>query len=224
MALITEGAGLLIATVRTMVRDAVAAVVARLIAYAGELIASLGTATPVVVEQVATLCASWAARISRWLKDLISSLRNLRVIADDLIARLRSTGGAEGLYRSGDGIVRNGTKILMSRENVLAVAEKYGIDMEGVAFSLDKLRRGGGPGREFYGATLPDGQITLARDAFLDEEQLARTLAHERFHLDELRRGMEFPWEESARIAYEGRAYEYEERWWQEHAHLREGE
>jgi uncharacterized protein YukE len=77
MALITEGAGMLIGTVRIMVRDAVATVVSRLIVYAGELIASLGTATPLVVEQVSTLCASWAAKISHWLKDLISSLRSL---------------------------------------------------------------------------------------------------------------------------------------------------
>ncbi|MBU2669851.1 hypothetical protein KOI35_40710 [Actinoplanes bogorensis] len=40
----------------------------------------------------------------------------------------------------------------MSRENVLAVAEKYGLDMDGVRFSLDKNRRGSGPGREFYEA------------------------------------------------------------------------
>jgi hypothetical protein len=30
-----------------------------------------------VVEQVSSLCASWAAKISRWLRDLISSIRNL---------------------------------------------------------------------------------------------------------------------------------------------------
>ena len=77
MALITEGAGLLIGTVRTMVRDAIATVVSRLIVYAGELIASAGLATPLVVEQVTTLCAAWAARIARWLKSLIASLRHL---------------------------------------------------------------------------------------------------------------------------------------------------
>jgi hypothetical protein len=77
MALITEGAGALIGTVRMMVRDAVATVVSRLIVYAGELIASFGLATPVVVEQVTTLCASWAAKITHWLRDLISSIRNL---------------------------------------------------------------------------------------------------------------------------------------------------
>ncbi|MEU8229097.1 hypothetical protein AB0C12_05755 [Actinoplanes sp. NPDC048967] len=77
MALITEGAGLLIGTVRVMVRDAVATVVSRLMVYAGELVGSLGLTTPLVVEQVTTLCASWAARIARWLKSLIAGLRRL---------------------------------------------------------------------------------------------------------------------------------------------------
>jgi uncharacterized protein YukE len=230
MALITEGAGLLIATVRMMVRDAIATVVSRLIVYAGELIASLGVATPVVVEQVTTLCASWAAKITRWLKELISSLRNLgglmRKLGDtiqELIARLRGKRGLEGLFREGDGIVRNGKKILMSRENVLAMARKYGIDMDGVKLSIDKFRQGP-PGKPIFGITLPDGEIKLLRDAFMDEEQLARTLAHERFHLDELRNGLPYPWEDAAREGYEARAYAYEERWWQEHKHLFEGE
>src|SRR5262249_43151468 len=84
MPLITEGAGLWIATVRTMVRDAIATVVSRLIVYAGELAATLGAATPLVAEQVTTLCASWGARIARWLRDLISSLRNLGTKMRDL--------------------------------------------------------------------------------------------------------------------------------------------
>jgi hypothetical protein len=100
MALVTEGAGLLIGTVRTMVRDAVATVVSRLIVYAGELAATLGIATPLVVEQVSTLCAAWAARIARWLKSLISSLRRLgdamRRLAES-IGKLREArhGGME---------------------------------------------------------------------------------------------------------------------------------
>jgi len=77
MALITEAAGTLIGTVRLLVRDAVATVVSRLIGYAGELIATAGLATPLVVEQVTTLCASWGARIARWLRALIASLRKL---------------------------------------------------------------------------------------------------------------------------------------------------
>jgi hypothetical protein len=232
MAMIIEGAGLLIASVRLMVRDAIAAVVSRLIVYAGELIASLGAATPLVAEQVTTLIAAWGARIARWLRDLIASLRNLgslmRRLGDavqDLIARLRGTHAREdGLFRTGDGIVRNGTKILMTMANVLAVARKYGVGLDDVKIVIDKVRRGRGPGRELYGVTMPDHRIKLARDAFMDEEQLARTLAHERFHLDELRKGLPFPWKDEAREAYETRAYAYEESWWQEHRHLLEGE
>jgi uncharacterized protein YukE len=78
MAAITEGAGMLVAGVRMMVRDAIAVLVSRLITYAAEEVFSLGLATPLVVEQVSTLCASWAARIGRWLKGLIRSLEHLR--------------------------------------------------------------------------------------------------------------------------------------------------
>jgi hypothetical protein len=84
MALITEGAGLLIATVRVMVRDAIPTLVSRLITYAAEEAASLGFATPWVVEQVTTLCASWAGKMARWLKALLSSLRRLRSVITKL--------------------------------------------------------------------------------------------------------------------------------------------
>ncbi|NJC66982.1 hypothetical protein HC028_21100 [Planosporangium flavigriseum] len=77
MAAITEGAGALIAAVRILVRDAIATCVSRLITYAAEEAFSLGLATPLVVEQVSTLVASWAAKIARWLKGLLASLRRL---------------------------------------------------------------------------------------------------------------------------------------------------
>jgi hypothetical protein len=57
VAAITEGAGFLIA-VRMLVRDAIATVVSRLIVYAAEEVASLGLATPLLVEQVTTLIAA----------------------------------------------------------------------------------------------------------------------------------------------------------------------
>ena len=76
-AAIVEGAGALVGTVRVMVRDAVATVVSRLAVYAAELVGTAGLATPLVVEQVSTLCASWAARIARWLRALLDSLRRL---------------------------------------------------------------------------------------------------------------------------------------------------
>ncbi|WP_229715762.1 WXG100 family type VII secretion target [Mangrovihabitans endophyticus] len=96
MAAITETAGMLVAGVRMLVRDAIAVLVSRLITYAGEALFSLGLATPVVVEQVSTLCAAWSARISRWLRDLISSLVRLRGMADNLAGRIDAL---RGLFR-----------------------------------------------------------------------------------------------------------------------------
>lgn len=77
MAAITEGAGTLVAAVRILVRDAIATVVSRLIGYALEEVASLGLATPLLIEQVSTLVAAWAAKIARWLTALLRSLSAL---------------------------------------------------------------------------------------------------------------------------------------------------
>ncbi|MEV4725482.1 WXG100 family type VII secretion target [Micromonospora humida] len=77
LATATEGAAGLVAAVRLLVRDAIAACVSRLIVYAGELLATGGLATPWVVEQVTTLVGSWAARIARLLRGLLASLRRL---------------------------------------------------------------------------------------------------------------------------------------------------
>ncbi|MEV4721489.1 WXG100 family type VII secretion target [Micromonospora noduli] len=77
LAAITEGAAGLVAAVRLLVRDAIATCVSRLIVYAGELLITGGLAAPLVVEQVATLVASWGARIARMLRGLMASLRQL---------------------------------------------------------------------------------------------------------------------------------------------------
>jgi hypothetical protein len=89
-----------------MVRDAIAVLMSRLVVYAAELVGSLGLATPLVIEQVTTLCASWAARIAKWLKDLVSSLSRLRGVAGsvgelieklkELLGRLRRDGRTAG--------------------------------------------------------------------------------------------------------------------------------
>nr|WP_240940143.1 hypothetical protein [Planosporangium flavigriseum] len=231
MAAITEGAGALIAAVRILVRDAIATCVSRLIVYAAEEALSLGLATPLVVEQVATLVASWAAKIARWLKGLLASLRRLMPEVrrlGELIEKLkeilgRLLGGREfQLLREGDGIVRNGKKILMNMDNVRAMAVKYGINIDGVKILIDKARYGGGPGKEFYGITTPDGKVILTRDAFADEEQLARTLAHERFHLEDIRKGLRVPTTRKELRDWEKRAYAHENQWWEAHRHLME--
>ncbi|MEV4384675.1 hypothetical protein AB0J68_02935, partial [Micromonospora sp. NPDC049580] len=67
----------MVAAVRLLVRDAIAACVSRLITYAGELVVTGGLAAPLVVEQVTTLVASWGGRIARLLRGLLASLRRL---------------------------------------------------------------------------------------------------------------------------------------------------
>jgi uncharacterized protein YukE len=106
MAVMTDAAAALIAGVRQMVRDAIAVVVAHLIDYAIEELASLGTATAVVANQAAILCAAWADRISRWIRDLLTSLARLGTLGDrlkealaaikTLLRRLTGTGGGSG--------------------------------------------------------------------------------------------------------------------------------
>jgi uncharacterized protein YukE len=98
LAAITEAAGLLVAGVRMLVRDGIATLVSRLIVYAAEEVASLGFATPLVVEQVATLCASWAARIAKWLKDLVSSLARLRGMAGKIAELIEKIKGILGKF------------------------------------------------------------------------------------------------------------------------------
>ncbi|GIF22962.1 uncharacterized protein YukE [Actinoplanes tereljensis] len=105
MALITEGAGMLVGTVRVMVRDAIATVVSRLISYAIEELATLGLASPLVVEQVSTLCASWAAKIGRWLKQLVASMKKLAQAMKELgeaIRGLRKGGPRADMGKRGD--------------------------------------------------------------------------------------------------------------------------
>jgi hypothetical protein len=140
-------------------------------------------------------------------------------IAEDieLIGQGVRSGGRDGLplLREGDGIVRNGKKILMTADNVKAIAAKYGIDINDVRIRIDKVRAGSGPGKELFGITTPDGVVTLTRDAFKDEEQLARTLAHERFHVEDIRSGMRVPTTRRELDEWERRAYEYEKQWWE---------
>ncbi|MFI7575890.1 WXG100 family type VII secretion target [Micromonospora sp. NPDC049497] len=96
MAAITEGTAGLVAAVRLLVRDAIATCVSRLIVYAGELLITGGLAAPLVVEQVTTLVASWAARIAKLLRALLNSLRRLMPLIrrlGDLIDKLTQALG-----------------------------------------------------------------------------------------------------------------------------------
>lgn len=95
MATITEGAGMLVALVRTLVRDAIAEFVSvlavRLWEWLAEVAATVGLGTPWVIAQVSALVGRWGAKIARFIKGLINSLRNLTRVArrlDDIIRKL----------------------------------------------------------------------------------------------------------------------------------------
>lgn len=103
MAAITEGAGMLVAGVRMMVRDAIAVLVSRLMTYAAEEFFSVGLATPLVIKQVSTLCASWAARIAKWLRGLVKSLERLRGLTSRLDEAIEAIGKLLSRLRRGRG-------------------------------------------------------------------------------------------------------------------------
>ncbi|MEV5821194.1 WXG100 family type VII secretion target [Micromonospora haikouensis] len=226
LAAITEGAAGLVAAVRLLVRDAIATCVSRLIVYAGELVATAGLATPVVVEQVTTTVASWAARIARLLRGLLASLRRLMPQVrrlGELIEKLKQALGR--LRRAApdpDELSRvrgkgSGPRMPMSMESVQDIAAKYGIDVSGIPFTINNRMSG------VCGVTKPDRSVTLCREAFRSEEDLARTLEHERFHVSELREGRPYPTTRSEADAFEDRAYAHEEQWWNSHPVKPEG-
>ena len=226
MAAITEGAAGLVAAVRLLVRDAVAACVSRLIGYAAELLATAGLATPLVVEQVTTTVASWGARIARLLRGLLASLRRLMPEArrlGDLIEKLRQAltrlrhaePDPDDLSRvRGRG---RGPRMPMNTEAVRNIAAKYDVDLSDIRITINNRMSG------VCGVTRPDRSIMLCRDAFRSEEDLARTLEHERFHVSELREGHPYPQTREEADAFEDRAYAHEDEWWQSQSARPEG-
>lgn len=105
----------------------------------------------------------------------------------------------------------SGPKIPMQMKNVRDVADRWGVDLKGIRVEINKSRAG------VAGITGPDQKITLCRDAFKNEEQLARTLAHERFHVEQLRSGLPHPKTDEATDLFEKDAYDFEDQWWNNH-------
>ncbi|MFI5955998.1 WXG100 family type VII secretion target [Cryptosporangium sp. NPDC051539] len=96
LAEITTGVGLLVAAVRTFVRDLIADFVSvlavRLWEWLAEAGLTLGLASPWVITQVTTLASKWITRIASLLHALTASLRRLTPLVrrlEDLIANLR---------------------------------------------------------------------------------------------------------------------------------------
>ncbi|WP_436528891.1 hypothetical protein [Actinoplanes sp. HUAS TT8] len=83
-----EGAGLLVALVRGIVRDLIAEFIGTLAARLPQWLAeeglTLGIASPLVAGQVATLVAKWVHRIQHFVRALLNSLRRLHPMLDRL--------------------------------------------------------------------------------------------------------------------------------------------
>ncbi|MCP2323904.1 hypothetical protein HDA40_002411 [Hamadaea flava] len=134
-------------------------------------------------------------------------LRQLFGHARNQVQQNRSNPGPPQLNRIGSR--GSGPSYPMTMHSVRAVAAKYGIDLTGLRISINKAVRG------WHGVTRPDGSIVLFREAFASEEDLARTLIHERFHRDELAVGLPYPSTADEAERFEDRAYEHEETWWE---------
>lgn len=84
MSAATEGAGMLVATTRDIVRDLIADCVATLLVRVPEWLAevglTLGLGTPWVISQAASLIAKWVARITGYLNSLVTSIQNLNAL------------------------------------------------------------------------------------------------------------------------------------------------
>jgi hypothetical protein len=72
-------------------------------------------------------------------------------------------------------------------DTVNSVASKYGIDLSGNDLSINKAIAG------LRASTASDQSITLYRGAFQNEEQLAKTLVHEQWHVAQLQAGLPYP-------------------------------
>jgi hypothetical protein len=109
--------------------------------------------------------------------------------ARDLAESGASKTTTRAATNSGEGLLStaargSGSRVPMNMQSVCETACKYGIDISDVSIKIDKSRAGSA------GITRADQSVTLTGSAFTNEEQLARTLFHERFHVDQIRSGM----------------------------------
>jgi hypothetical protein len=100
----------------------------------------------------------------------------------------------------------------MDARAVMAAAAEAGIGLDGIDVELVEDDELAGSG--LYGYTYPDGRtISLYPDAFEDEEQLVKTLGHDRIHAYQFA-VLGAPRDSWRAIEYEHAACATEEDWW----------
>ncbi|MDI1460614.1 WXG100 family type VII secretion target [Catellatospora sp. KI3] len=111
MKAIVAMSGSVVALVRTLVRDLIGELVsillARLPLWTAETVGTLGIAAPYVVAQVTALVAKWGARITRLLRALTASLRNLMPALHGLDEAIGAITAV--LVRRGGGLPHSGS-------------------------------------------------------------------------------------------------------------------
>jgi len=106
-------------------------------------------------------------------------------------------------------VAGGGPRLLMRHDVVQDVSKLAGIDLQGVKLVLDKSKRG------LFGYTPPGGKkIILYSDAFHNAEQLVRTIAHERVHVEQIRRTGRYFRGQQERLRWELEAEEAEVAAW----------
>ncbi|HVV09504.1 hypothetical protein [Amycolatopsis sp.] len=100
--------------------------------------------------------------------------------------------------------------------NLKAIQQKYGIEIQpGTKVGINKGLRGA------YGETVPTprgSRIDISPQAFVNEEQLARTLYHENVHAGQLaENGGRYPSTQAGHDAWEDSAHAGDQQWWENH-------
>lgn len=99
---------------------------------------------------------------------------------------------------------------------VKATAKKYGIDITGLKFSINRDEEmlstpmAGMADRKF------PGRIVLFPNAFINEEELVKTLVHEKVHVEQIKQYTADYVDENI-AKFEKEAYSVERNWWKEH-------
>jgi uncharacterized protein YukE len=107
-------------------------------------------------------------------------------------------------------------KLKATPKNLQLIQQKYGIRIHPNArVGIRRQLRGA------YGETVPQGRgarIDISPEAFVNEEQLARSLRHENIHAEQLsRNGWRYPSDQAGHDAWEDAAHAGDLEWWNNH-------
>jgi hypothetical protein len=99
-------------------------------------------------------------------------------------------------------------RVPMDFRSVRNVAKKYDINIRDLRIRINKSMAG------VCGVTAPNQTVTLCRDAFKNEVELAKTLVHERVHVEDIRAKMKYPDIYDPQSEAEARAERIAQEWW----------